>query len=124
MLPEHVGIVHLVDVVAGEDEHVVRVVSLDKADILVNGVGSAGEPGAFFTGALVGGQDVDAAVRRVQVPGLAVAYVAVKLKGTVLGQHTYGVDPGVCAVGEREVDYAVLSAKGNAGFCHFLSQCI
>ena len=44
MLAQHVGVVHLVDVVAGEDEHVFGVVVLDEADVLVNCVSGAGEP--------------------------------------------------------------------------------
>ena len=38
---QHLGVVHLVDVVAGEDQHVVRVVPLDEVDVLVDGVGGA-----------------------------------------------------------------------------------
>ena len=124
VLPQHVGIVHLINVVAGEDQYVFRVIGLDKADVLVNGVGSAGEPGALFAGALVGRQDVNAAVGHVHIPGLAAADVAVELQRAVLGQNAHGVNAGVGAVGEGEVNNPVLPAKGYAGFCHFLSQCI
>ena len=110
--------------VTGEYEHILRVISLYEADVLIDGVGGAGKPGALLPGALVGRQYVHSAVGHVQVPGLAVAYVTVELKGPVLGQDTHGVDPGVCAVGEGKVDYTILSAKGNAGFRHFLCQCI
>jgi hypothetical protein len=48
VLGEHEGVVHLVDVVAGEDEHAVRVVHFDKAHVLIDGVGRAGKPGALF----------------------------------------------------------------------------
>ena len=122
MLSEHVGVVHLVDVVAGEDQYVFRVIVLDKADVLVDGVGRAGEPGALLPRALIGGQDVHAAVGHVQVPGLAVADVAVELQGAVLGQNADGVNAGVGTVGQGKVDDAVLAAEGDAGLGHVLRQ--
>ena len=54
----------------------------------------------------------------VQVPGHAAADVAVQLQGAVLGQHAHGVDAGVGAVGQGEVNDAVLSAKGDGGLGH------
>ena len=117
MAGQHVGIVHLVDVVAGEDDHVLGVVHIDEAQVLIDGVGGALVPGAAL-GALVGGQDMDAAGGAVQVPGLAAADIAVQLQGAVLGQHAHGVDAGVGAVGQGKVDDAVLAAKGDGGLCH------
>ena len=38
---EHLGVIHLVDVVAREDEHILGVVHVDKADVLEDGVGRA-----------------------------------------------------------------------------------
>ena len=116
MLAQHVGIVHLVDVVTGENQHVVGVVAFNEPHVLINGVGRAGEPGAFFSRTLIGRKNVDAAVRDVEVPGLAGADIAVELERTVLRQDTDGVDAGVGAVGEGKVDDAILSAKGDAGF--------
>ncbi len=58
----------------------------------------------------------------VKIPRLTVAYVAVELERAVLGQYADSVNTGVGAVGERKVDNPVLSAKGNAGFCHVLGQ--
>ena len=95
---QHLGVVHFIDVVAGEDQHVVRIVHLDESNVLIDGVGRAGEPGALFMGAQVGRQDVHAAVGHVKVPGLSVADVAVELQGAVLGQNTNGVNARVCAV--------------------------
>ena len=73
-------------------------------------------------GAEIGRQDVHAAVGDVEVPGLAVADVAVELQRAILGQHADGVDAGVCAVGKGEINDAVLTAKGNARLCHVLRQ--
>ncbi len=38
---KHLGIIHLVDVVAGQDENVVGLLPLDGVDVLVDGVGRA-----------------------------------------------------------------------------------
>ena len=38
---EHSGVVHFIDMVAGEDQHVVRVIAFDERDILIDGVGRA-----------------------------------------------------------------------------------
>ena len=122
MLAQHIRVVHLVYMVAREDQHVVGIVALDEADVLIDRVRGAGEPRAALTGALVRRQDVHAAVGHVEIPRLAAADIAVELERTVLRQNAHGVDTGVCAVGEREVDYSVLSAERNAGLGYILSQ--
>ena len=124
VLTQHVGVVHLVDVVAGENQDVLGVVGFDEGHVLVDGVGGSGEPGTLFPGAQIGRENVNAAVRDVEIPGLAGADVAVKLERAVLGQDTDGVDAGIGAVGERKVDDAILSTEGDAGFCHILGQSI
>ena len=60
VLGQHVGIIHLVDMVAREDEDVVRIVLLNKCHVLVYGIGSARIP---LRGCLlhVGGQNKYAA---------------------------------------------------------------
>ena len=119
---QHVGVVHLVDVVAGEDQDVLGIVVLDEGQVLIDGVGRAGEPGALLARGLVRGKDVDAAVVDVQIPGLAAADVAVELQRTVLGQHADGVDAGIRAVGEGKVNDAVLASERHAGFGDALGQ--
>ena len=118
----HVGIVHLVDVVAGEDDYIVRIIQVQEADILIDGVGSPLVPGALVALAHVGGEDMYAAIGAVQVPGLARADVAVQLQRTVLGQNANCVDAGVDTVGQGKVDDAVLAAEGDRGLCYMAGQ--
>ena len=61
VLAKHQLVVHLVDVVASEDDHVFGPVGLDDVDVLVDGIGSALIP-LRFRNALAGGQDVEAFV--------------------------------------------------------------
>ena len=65
---------------------------------------------------------MDAAVGPVQVPGLAVADVGIQLQRPVLGEHPNRVDTGVDAVGQGKVDDAILSSKGDRGFCHVAGE--
>ena len=94
---EHLGVIHLVDVVAREDEHILGVVHVDKADVLEDGVGRALIPRRTAR-ALIRRQDVHAAVRAVEIPRLARADVAVELQRAVLRQNADGVDASVGAV--------------------------
>ena len=119
MVLQHLLIVHLIDVVAGQDEDVVGVVQGDKADVLIDGVGGTLVPGALVALLHIGGQDVDTAVGAVQIPGLAVADVTVELQRLVLGEDAHGINAGVDAVTQGEVDDAVLAPEGDGGFCYF-----
>ena len=47
VLLQHPFIVHLVDVVAGEDDHVFRAIGLDDVDVLVDGIGRTFVPLRF-----------------------------------------------------------------------------
>ena len=110
MEAKHGGVVHLIDVVAGQNQHVIGVIALDKGNVLIDGVGRALIPlGVFTLG--IGRKDLYAAVRGVQAPRLAVADVLVELQWLVLGQNTDRVNFGVYAVGKREIDDAVFAAE-------------
>ncbi len=67
---EHLVVIHLIDVVAGQDQDIIRVIFINKIDVLIDGVCSAFVPFRTLR-TLVGGQCVDAAAHTVKVPGLA-----------------------------------------------------
>ena len=108
---EHRAVVHLVDVVARQYQHELRVVAADDIDVLVDRVGGAGIP-----------RSLDTLLRRQQLHELAqlaaheapaalhVAYQAVRL---VLGQDGDLADTRVDAVRQWEVDDAELAAEGH-----------
>ena len=114
---EHFGIIHLIDVVTGEDHHILRLILVDEADVLIDGVGGALVPGAALA-AHIGRQDVNTAAAAVQIPGLAGADVAVQFHGPVLSQDADGVNAGVGAVGQGKVDDAEFTAEGDGGLGH------
>ncbi len=108
-------VVHLVDMVAGQDHHVVRAGALDDVDVLVNGVGRAGIP-LIFGDALAGGQDVEALVALLpeEVPAaLKVPDQAVRL---VLGGDADATDARIECVREGEIDDARLAAEVDRRF--------
>ena len=68
MEAEEVGVILLADLVAGQDDDVLRVIAVDEADVLVDGVCSAFVPVGTLC-LLIRRQGMDAAVQTVQVPG-------------------------------------------------------
>ena len=110
----HLGVVHLIDMVAGEDQHIVGIISVNERDILCDGISRALIPVGILA-LLIGREHMHAAVHAVQIPGLAGADVLVELQGLVLGKHAYSLNAGIDAVGEGEVYNAVLSPEGHSG---------
>ena len=118
----HGGVVHLVDVVAGENDHVVGVEAVHEVDVLINGVGRALVPAGFLVVTLIGGQNLRAGMGLVQVPGLSVSDILIQLQRLILGQNTHSVDAGVDTVAQRKIDDTVFAAEGNGRLGGFLRQ--
>ena len=109
----HFLVVHLVDVVAGQDQDELGLLVLDDEPVLVDRVGRALVP--VLADALLGGQgeDVLADFGVEDVP--AAPDVAVQGVGFVLDQDDDAAQPGVDAVAEGEVDDPVFAAEGDGG---------
>jgi hypothetical protein len=111
VLGQHHRVVHLVDMVAGEDQHLRGPRIPQQVEVLVDGVGGAAVPG--LAQALLGRHHVHVLtqVRRQEAPAaLDVADQALRL---VLRQHGNAADARVHAVAEREVDDLELAGKGH-----------
>ena len=103
MLAQHLFIVHLVDMVARQNDHVARRVTLDDVDVLIDRIRRAFIP-QHFRNALAGGQNVEAfiAFGAHEVPGaLHVADEAVRL---VLGGNANAADARIDGIRQRKVD--------------------
>ena len=110
VLLQHAGVVHLVDVIAGEDDHVLRLFRADGVDVLVHGVRRTLVPA--LGDALHGRQDFDKFSELIgddRPPALA--DVPVERQCLVLGQDVHVAQVGVDAVGKRDVDDAVLTGE-------------
>ena len=94
---EHLVVIHLVDMVARQNENIFGRISVNKVEILINGVRGPLVPvGAVVT--LVRRQDHNSAEVAVKIPRLTVADIFVKLKRLILRQHTDGVDTRIDTV--------------------------
>ena len=107
--------------VTREDEHILGVVHIHKADILEDGIRRSLVPRGAVR-ALIRRQDMHAAVGAVKVPRLAGADVAVELQRAVLRQDADGVDARVGAVRERKIDDTELAAERHGGLRHVLRE--
>ena len=83
--------------IAGKNKNIIRIVSVDKLDVLINGVCGAAIPVGGFL-ALIRREDLYSAERAVKVPRQTVADVIVEQERLVLREHTYRVDPGIDTV--------------------------
>ena len=107
---DHRTVVHLVDVVAGEHQHVLGAVGEDQLDVLVHGIGGAAIP-----------RRADLLLRRHHLDELAelaaqiapaVLHVLDQRLRLVLRENRDLADAGVHAVRQHEVDDAELAAEG------------
>ena len=114
VLDQHPLVVHLVDVIAGEDDDVFGRVAVDDVDVLEHRVGGARVP-LVLGDALARRQDVEALVahRLQEVPAaLQVPDQAVRL---VLRRDRDAPDARVERVRQREIDDARLAAEIDGG---------
>ena len=112
VLLEHLLVVHLVDVVAGEDEDVVGLLAADRIDVLVDGVGGALIP--VLRDAHLGRQNFDE-IAVAHQRGPAAADVAVEAERFVLGEDEDAAQVAIEAVREGEVDDAIDAAERDGG---------
>ena len=115
-------VIHLVDVVAGQQDDRVRVGVLDDVHVAQHGVGGAAIPLGHAPAGDVRLEQLHAAVVAVEVPGPAQPDVVVERAGVVLGQDDDVIDVGVHAVGQREVDDPVLAPERDRGLGPLLRQ--
>ena len=106
---DHLGIIHLVDVVAGQDQGVARGGLLDRVDVLVDRVGGplvpvVGDP-------LLGRDHLDVLVQLAGEELPALVDVPVQAHRLVLGEDQDLAEVGVDAIREGEVDDPVDPAE-------------
>ena len=107
-------VVHLVDVVAGQDDDVLRALFLDRVNVLVDGVGGPHVP--VFVDPLLRRDDVDEltefAAEQVSPAEMDVPVEAGRL---VLREDQNLANPAVQTVGQREIDDAIRTPERNGG---------
>ena len=112
MVGDHGSVIHLVDVIPGQDQDVIRVVVADDVQVLEDRVRGAGVPGGLDH-PLLGRPELDELAELPAQEAPPLLDVQDQRVGLVLGQHADAADPGVDAVGERKVDDTELTAEGH-----------
>ena len=78
MFGEHLGIIHLIDVVAGKDKQVFRRVGVDKVDVLGDRISSSAVNIQISIGLLTRWEYIDAAVLGIQTPAASGCHITVQ----------------------------------------------
>ena len=89
--------------------------------VLVNSIRRTGIPFAF-AGLFIRRKQCNTTDVLVKVPGNPDPDMRVQAQRLVLGQDTYGINPGIDAVAERKIDDPVLPAKRHGRLGHFFCQ--
>ena len=96
---DHGAVVHLIDVVARQNDHVTRTLFLQRVDILIDGVGRSLVP--MFVDTLLRWHDVDELVQfATEEAPPAKIDVPIQAHRLVLGQHEHLANAAIEAVGE------------------------
>jgi len=123
VLLQHQFVVHLVDVIARQNDHVFRRMRFDDVDVLVHRVSRAFVP-EHFGDALGGRQDIEALVTfgAHEVPrALHVPDQRVRL---VLRCYADAADAGIDRIGQRKIDNPRLAAEIDCGLGAIVGQFI
>ncbi len=112
---QHQPIIHFVDMVAGKDEHVLRLLGADRVNVLVNRIGRSHVP--VGADPLHGRQNFNELAQFLgHDAGPAFAYVAIERERLVLGEDVDPAQVGIDAVGKGDIDDAVSPAERHCGF--------
>ena len=106
---DHLGVVHPVEMIAGQDQVVVGLVAREVPRGLADGVGRALKP-AGVVGRLLGRQDLDEALAE-QIHPVGLRDVPVQRRRVELRQDEDPPDVGVQAVADRDVDQTVFARQ-------------
>ena len=117
---QHLGVVHLVDVVAGEDDQVARFLSGDGVQVLIDRVRGSQVP--MLADALLRAEDLHELAQLVRDDAPAHAQMTAEGQRFVLKRDEDPAEPGIDAVAEREVDDPVRAAEVDRRLRPFLGQ--
>jgi len=117
---DHRAVIHLVDVIAGQHQHVLGAVREDEIDVLVHRIRRAAIPDGSQL--LLRRHHLDELPELAAQIAPAVVHVLDQRLRLVLREDRDLADAGVHAVGEHEVDDAELAAEGGGGLGAVLGE--
>ena len=113
MLRKHATVVHLVDVIAGQDQHILRIVAPQHVDVLEHRIGGTLIP--VFADLLLCRQQIDELIKAAIEKTPAALEVANQALCLVLRCHADAPDTGIDAVRQGEIENAELAAERHRG---------
>jgi hypothetical protein len=108
VMREHAAVVHFVDVVAGQDQHMRRLMRANDVEVLVDRIRGAHVP-AVLVDTLLRRQQFDELTELATEKAPGLLQMLDQRMAFVLGQHADPADTRVDAVGQREIDDAELA---------------
>jgi hypothetical protein len=114
-------VIHAVDVIAGQDEHIRVLTGHDESQVLANCVCSTSVPVPVFFACLRWKYAYPPHAAH-QIPGGTVRNMIHQGKRFVLSQNRYPRKTAVGNIAQREIDDPVNTAEGNCRFCTGLNQ--
>jgi len=117
---QHAPVVHLVNVIAGEDEHVLGLLGTDGINVLIDRVRRAHIP--VIADPLHRGENFNELSYLAADDIPTFTDVPVERKSFVLGKDEDAAQFGVNAIGKRDIDDAVDAAEGDGRFGAIASE--
>ena len=114
---KHHFIVHLIDMITRQDQHIFRIVTLHVVQVLVDRIRRPCIPFAVDT-LLIRRKHRHTADIPVKIPGNTDPDMGIETKRLILRQHTHGVNTRIDTVTERKVDDPVFAAERYSRFCN------
>ena len=122
MESKHLGVIHLVDMIAGKDQKVLRRKAVNKVDILRYRIGCAAVYIQIGIGFFSGRQNIYSAVFGVKPPASSRCYITVEHDRLILGQHAHYIHSAVGAVAQWKIHDPVFSPIGYGRLCDLFCQ--
>ncbi len=106
----HGGIIHVIDMIPGNDQDLLRVIAAQIIHILSQGIGRPFIPvRILFTG--MGRQNFDPPVPAFEIPGLSRTDMTHQRKGFVLGQDPNPFQARIHNIAHGKIDNPIISAE-------------
>ena len=118
---QHHFVIHLIDMVTGKDQYIIRVILLHISQILIDRIGSSCIPFAACA-LLIWRKDCDTAFIAVQIPRNTDTDMCIQAERLVLCQHTHRVNSRVNTIAQWKIDDTIFTTKSDCRLCNLFCQ--
>ena len=118
---QHNLIIHLIDMISGKDQHIIRMILFHIIDILEDCVRCARIPFTVRT-LLIRRKNGNSTLVPVQIPRNADPDMRIQTQRLILCQDSYRIDTGINAVAQGKIYNTIFPAKSDSRFRNLLCQ--